>query len=276
MKIAWILDSSSALSEKWKNHDDVYVLPMSVITADGGFKEDIEINIEQLCNRLEKNEEIKTSQPIIGETVELFETLKEKYDLGIPLLMSSNLSGTYYGTLQAATLAEFELLPFDTMTGSAGIQFLLERGIELSEAGKEPKEILETLGELVEKVELAVMVGSLERAKLSGRISATHAFIGGLLKIKPIIEIRDGALEITAKIRTEKKALQHLVDKIESSLDPESEIVYLMQTKALESAEEFEKMLQERVKCRIEWRDLCSAISAHAGLGTVAVSWLKA
>lgn len=274
MKIAWVVDSASCLYEPWSNHPDVYILPLSVITCDGPLKENVEISHHQLCERLERNEEMSTSQPAIGETVELMKKLKGKYDVGVPLLLSSKLSGTYQGTVQAADIAEFPLLPFETYHGLAGIHYLLEQGIQLMEAHT-PEEILIELEKARDQLRVGVMIGSLDRLKKSGRLGSTSAAIGELLRIKPIVELQNGSLEVTAKIRTEKKALFHLANMVVSSLDPSCQTIYIMQARAVQQAFQLEMLLKEQISCKIISCPLSSVIAAHGGVGTVAVSWMK-
>jgi DegV family protein with EDD domain len=94
----------------------------------------------------------------------------------------------------------------DSLSATGGERLLVYRALELAKQGKSAKEIAEDLEECKGKICIVAMLETLEYLKKGGRISGAAAFIGGMLNIKPIIQVLDGKVEVVAKVRGQKKA----------------------------------------------------------------------
>ena len=106
-------------------------------------------------------------------------------------------------------------------------------------------------------------------------MNGVQFFLGSLLKVKPIIQITsDGKLEAIDKVRSEKKALQYLVDKVAAGHQKGKGKVYLMQGNALETAEQLKTLIMSQVPdLSVEIGDISSTLAVHAGEGTIAMLW---
>ena len=135
-KIAWITDTTASLSKEFINKHNIHVIPLHVVINDIFYRETIDITQEDFYDRM-KNEpgKFQTSQPNVGEIVELYERLKADYDFGIAIHASSTLTGTYQTSVMAAEMAGFKLFAIDSQTGSYPLSYLVKKGIELVEQG---------------------------------------------------------------------------------------------------------------------------------------------
>ena len=113
------------------------------------YRETIDISQEDFYNRM-KNEpgKFQTSQPNIGEIVELYETLKANYDFGIAIHASSTLTGTYQTSVMAAEMAGFKLFAIELQTGCIGYPILVKKGMELIKQGQDANEVVSTIKQL--------------------------------------------------------------------------------------------------------------------------------
>ena len=125
-KIAWISDTTSSLSKEFIKQHNIHIIPLHVVINDKFYKETIDITEEDFYDRM-KNEEGKfqSSQPNIGDIVDLYEKLKEEYDFGIAIHASSTLTGTYQTSVMAAEMAGFKLFAIDSHTGSYPLSFIV-------------------------------------------------------------------------------------------------------------------------------------------------------
>src|SRR3954466_4725632 len=96
-KVAWITDTAALLDPTFIEKNNIYVLPLNIVFEDGAFKETIDMTHDEFYDKLRTAKiHPKTSQPPIGEMVQLYEDLKAKgYDCAVAVHTSSELSGTY-------------------------------------------------------------------------------------------------------------------------------------------------------------------------------------
>ena len=94
-KIAWITDSTCYIEPDFAKENHIFVVPMSVTFENEQFRDGIDITEEEFYQKLTSSPQLpKSSQPQIGELVQLYEALKNEYELGIAIHVSSELSGT--------------------------------------------------------------------------------------------------------------------------------------------------------------------------------------
>src|SRR5690625_7128438 len=96
MKIAIVTDSTAYIPEKLLIKHNIYTIPLSVVFGNDTFREEIDITTEQFYEKMRSEKELPTtSQPAIGNFVDLFEKLAEEYDEVISIHLSQKFSGTY-------------------------------------------------------------------------------------------------------------------------------------------------------------------------------------
>lgn len=278
LKIAWITDTTASLSKEFIEKHHIHVIPLHVVINDKFYKETIDITEEDFYTRM-KNEEGKfqSSQPNIGDIVELYERLKEEYDFGVAIHASSTLTGTYQTSLMAAEMAGFKLFAIDSRTGSFPLSFLVQRGIDLVEQGLEIGEVVDQLNNLREHTRLFLVPSNLDQLHKSGRVSGSQKILASLFNIKPILSIEDGAAMIKDKVRTEKKALAWLVNHLKEDLETKTvQKVAIVHANDQEKANGLEKIINETFPTiETEKLMLITVAGVHTGVGTLGLSWVK-
>jgi DegV family protein with EDD domain len=142
---------------------------------------------------------------------------QKAFDDGADSIVSVHVADTLSGTIKAATVAkqsfrgrEIEIV--DSMSASMGEGMLAELAVKMAAAGSSAKEIAATLERRKHDLQVYLALETLEFLKRGGRISGTQAAIGTLLSVKPIIEIKDGKVETTERVRTRGKARERLIE----------------------------------------------------------------
>ncbi|WHY01304.1 DegV family protein [Neobacillus sp. DY30] len=277
LKIAWITDTTASLSKEFIEKHHIHVIPLHVVINDTYYKETIDISAEDFYERM-KNEEGKfqSSQPNIGDIVDLYERLKEEYDFGVAIHASSTLTGTYQTSVMAAEMAGFKLFAIDSRTGSFPLSFLVKRGIELVEQGHEIGEVVDRLNNLREHTRLFLVPSNLDQLHKSGRVSGSQKILASLFNIKPILSIEDGAAKIKDKVRTEKKALAWLVNHLKEDLDTKAvQKVAIVHANDREKADGLERIINETFPAiETEKLMLITVAGVHTGVGTLGLSWV--
>jgi DegV family protein with EDD domain len=276
-KIAWVTDSTAFITDEFKNHPDVYVVPLGIMFGDEAFEDGFDLNTDELYHRIRTNKEVpKTSQPSSGRFAELFEKLKQEYEAAIAVTISSKLSGTLASCQSGAEMADFKVETVDSKSMSYAITYLLQLGMKLHEEGMEFEKIAETLRAEADLSDNYILLGSLDQFYKGGRMSGTSYLLGSILKIKPIIRInRKGEFELFEKVRSEKKATARMLEILKESKE-KSTITQIqimhgnVRTKAEELAVEVKATYPN---IQIVIGEISSTIAAHAGEGTLAIMW---
>lgn len=277
-KIAWITDSTSGLPIEYLKEKNIHVVPLQVIVNGKSYKEDVDITKEEFYDLLKDHGDgAKTSQPAIGEFIELYESLKEEYDVGIALHASSALTGTYQSSLSAAETTGFPVEVVDSKIGSYALGEMIRRGIKLEESGKSYEEIVEAVRTYPEKAEMYLLPANLDQLRRSGRVSAARSVFASMMKINLLLHFDDGKVVVGEKVRTQLKAQRRLFSIMEEAIEKHNlDEVCIMHAGVKEQAhiwkEELEKK-QQQLKVKIE--ALVPVAGVHTGYGTLSVAWLK-
>lgn len=280
-KIAWVTDSTASFSKEeqdWLKENHVYVIPLTVIFGDHLYREGIEISTEEFYEKMSTSSiSPSTSQPTLGEFIDLYTQLKESYDEAVVIHVSGKLSGTYSTSVQAAEMVGFPIHSVDSWIGSFPLKRMVISAIELYKQGVEIPEIIDYLVKLREKCKLVLLPSSLEQLKKSGRVSNFGSFVGTLLQIKPILAFKDGKVNMIEKVRSYNKAETTLLAKFHESY--ENGILHdiaVLYTGEVSVTERVASKLKEKYQeLRVELVPLIPVAGVHTGIGTVGIAWIE-
>ncbi|MFJ7933482.1 DegV family protein [Sporosarcina sp. NPDC096371] len=278
-KIAWITDTAAQLDESFIKKYNVHILPLSVVFADGVFRETIDLTQDEFYDKLlVAKTPPKTSQPAIGEMVALYEKLQEQgYDCAISLHVSSGLSGTFDSCQSAAKMVDFKVYPIDSKIGSFPMIKMIEIGNKLVEDGHDIEEVVTAIKKVTENAKLAFIPANLNQLHKSGRVSGTQAFLSNLLNIKLIISFEDGKPVMKDKVRANKRAKINVTDLLRSDMKkgavPEVAVIHCNNVKDASTWKD--ELLQEFPKLNVHVLPLSVCVGVHAGEGTAGLSWVR-
>ena len=206
MTIKILADSACDLTEKYYNELDIEMVPLTVHLNDEEYRDGIDISPKTVYDAMREGATTKTSQVTLQAFKTIFTSYLEKDQPLIYLAFSSELSGTH----QTAKMVEQEIKEenpdapihiIDTKCASIGYGLVVLRAAEHAKSGATVEEILELATYHANHMEHIFTVDDLEYLYRGGRVSKTAAFVGSLLKIKPILHVDDGKLIPIEKIR---------------------------------------------------------------------------
>lgn len=274
--LAWMTDSTAYISDKLQGHPDLFSVPLNIHFDDKQYADAIDLTSEELYDKIKNAKDFpKTSQPSAGLFAEKYEEISENYEEAIAIHLSSKMSGTLDSSIGGAELANFPVTFIDSLSLSYGTSALIEKGMDMREKGASVAEIKEALDQMAGKVPNYILMGQLEQLYKGGRMNGAQYFLGSLLKIKPIVQIsQEGKLEPIDKVRSERRALQYLVDKVVEANTNGVTKVYLLQGNVLDQANHLKNLIVEKMpNIEIEIGEISSVLAVHAGEGTLAVLW---
>ncbi|RUT35461.1 DegV family protein [Paenibacillus zeisoli] len=273
--VAWVTDSTCTLDPIYAKENHIYIVPIRLMIGDTCYKETVDITAEQFYEKLRDHEKAGSSQPPIGEFVELYEFLKDQYDEIIVIHCSSELSGTMNTSLQAAEMAEVEVTAIDSQAGAFPLREMILNGIKWHEQGKSVQEIKEGIEQMAQNLAFYVIPASLQRLHRSGRVSGTQLLVSQLLKIHLLLKFEKGKVLVEDKIRTFKKTKQRMIEHLREDIGKMKEVC-IMHVNNLAEAKELERELTSLDPgLRTEIMTFIPVVGILAGEGTVAMAWIR-
>jgi len=271
-----VADSTGYLPEATVRQHDIRIVPLLVRFGEEIFKEGVELSNEDFYARLKTSPTLPvTSQPSAGEFYDVFKELADAGHEIIVLTISSKLSGTWNSAMAATgMLPEARISVIDSLSTSIGLQLMIEAVAEAVAGGATRPEIVEQVEEIKQKLYVLFAVDTLEYLAKGGRIGNAEAFLGTLLKIKPILALQDGAIEPLEQVRSRRKALARMLDLIVEYLGDDGSRAKVAITHALvpEEAQVFKKEITARLGCsEPSLAELGAVIGTHTGPGVIGV-----
>lgn len=216
MSVKIIVDSASDITTAYAKENRIGFVPLKTTLGNQEYRDGIDIVPDAFYDKLEANKELaRTSQVNPGEFAEVFEQAVAAGDEVVVITISSGLSGTYQSAVIAASNYPDKVFVVDSLTATAGEQVLIQRALQMRDAGKTAREIYAELDDIRHRMRLFVRLETLEYLKRGGRISAASAIVGGILSIKPVLTLNgEGKLETVGKARGIKQSHKMMNDSI--------------------------------------------------------------
>ena len=201
-KVAVVTDSNAGIRQKEAKELGIFVLPMPFNIDDQTYYEDINLNHEEFFEKQLNGAEIFTSQPVVGNVKELWDQILKDYDEIVHIPMSSGLSGSCQTAMMLAQEYDNRVFVVDSQRISVTQKYDVIDAKRLADQGKSGQEISDILTENKLNASIYITVNTLDYLKKGGRITPAAALLGGMLKIKPILQIQGEKLDSFAKTRT--------------------------------------------------------------------------
>ena len=280
--IAIVVDSNAGVTKQELTFlQDVFVVPMP-FTIDGEeYFEEKNLTQQNFYKLLGEDAQISTSQPAIGEVVELWKKLLNKYKQVVHIPMSSALSQTYATAQNFAKDFEGKVFVVDNKRISVTLKQSMEDALKLIDVGYNGEQIKKYLEETALQSSIYIMVSTLKYLKRGGRITPAAAAIGTLLKIKPVLQIQGGKLDCFTKVMNERAGRQKMIDAVKKDISTRFKHLYEngelelavaytnCEDKALDFAEQIRKQIPDVQLNYVE--PLSLSIACHTGPGALAI-----
>jgi len=278
MKTAIVTDSTAYIPKELREKWNIHMIPLNVIFGKEVYREEIDITWSQFYEEVKTKGLPTTSQPPIGQFVQLFEQLSEDYDAVISIHLSSGISGTYQGAVTASTMVEgIKMYPFDSEISCMVQGFYALEAAEKASRGEDVESIIKRLEELKKTARAYFMVDDLSHLQRGGRLSSAQAFIGSLLQVKPLLHFENKVIVPFEKIRTRKKAMKRIVDLLdEDAASGEAYQAVIIHANREEEAVEWRNELSSmypNVDFSIGY--FGAVIGTHLGEGSMGMGWMK-
>ncbi len=217
-KIRIITDSASDIPNNDSIPANLSIMPLTIFFGEEEYLDGKTITNEEYYNKLTGGDILpKTSQVTPYDFEQEIQKALDNGEKVIVITLSSGLSGTYQSACIAASNFDKDVAVIDSFMATVSEQILVKYALELVEQGMEYDKIVETLENDKKKIKLVGPLDTLEYLKKGGRISAAAAVFGSALSIKPIITVVEGKVEVIAKARGRRNAIENTLKIVRES-----------------------------------------------------------
>lgn len=278
MKIKIVTDTTASLPPGFAAEHGVAVVPQVVRFGNQALLEDVELSFDEFIRRLRAAPQLPgTSAPPPGEFIRAYTRQLAEADTVLSLHPSSEVSGT----VRSAQTAKDEAFPkadiriLDTRTVAGNLGSLVQLAAGWAEAGQGADEIMRRLEAMLPRGRTYFLVPTLEYLQRGGRIGGATALVGGVLQVKPLLELRGGRVEPLERVRTYERAVARLEELVRANCprSPDARLS-VMHAAAPDEAQRLATSLSSSLGLPLPpILNVGSAITTHAGPGTLAVGF---
>jgi len=270
-----VMDSAGEIPDEWQKEYDVHVIPVNIQFENKTYRQGIDLSNDEFYAIAEKTGVIpKTSQPTPQQFVDFYAKIAQASDTILSLHVTSKLSGTFNSAILAAQELKnkIKVIPYDSGSGSAALGFMCREVRQLDKAGETIQTILARLDQIRRNMNVVLTLDTLEYAHMSGRVKALPAALAALIKIKPIIILKDGALDMKERVRTRQRSLNRILEIIHERVDDRLVNVAVVHSQSMDAARQLIQKVKETLHVNeVIISELSIGVAANLGPGTVGI-----
>lgn len=277
-KYGVIVDSTTYLTDEEFKQYNIERVSLNVMVKEDTYKE-LEITNDFVFDQMKHNR-LTTSQPAPGEFYELYSKMIKEYEHVFVVPISQNLSGTYQSAILAHSMMDDADMKkvhiFNTMNAAYGNELLVLELIEMIKKEMSFDDVVNRMNTLIDHSKLIFTIENLTNIMRSGRLSRTKAIIGTVMRVKPLIQLDEGKLDLFTSTRTHKKALAEIVEMMKETTKGFKTIIVRVQN---QHSENQTKVLIDTVKqhfdnVKISVNSYIGPVfSIHIGMQGYGIAW---
>jgi len=274
MTVKVVVDSTSDIPAQLAKEWDITIVPTYVVFGGKSYRDRLDISEDEVYTRLDHDSVFPTtSVPSPQDFADVYNKLADETDEIISIHLTSKESGVYNSALLGRELVKkkchIEVIDSLTVAMSCGI--LAIAAAKEAKAGASLEKVAEVVRESIPRMHLLMVLDTLKYVVRGGRVSKGYGLLGSVLRIKPLLTMRDGKLMLAGVARTRAKAIKRLYDFVEGF--PQVSEVAVSYTTSKEEAE----ALAEQIKANfpdipLYFTRVGPVLGTHAGPGAMGVA----
>jgi DegV family protein with EDD domain len=276
-KIAIVTDSTADLTSQMVEEMGVTIVPLRVIFGNEAYREGVDITTEEFYERLVRSRQLPTtSAPSVGDFQEAYERLLKEVDSIVSIHIGAKLSATVQAAQTARqSLAKPERIEIvDSQAVSVVTGFVVMEAAEAARAGAKLAEVKAAAESAVQRTDVRFMLDTLEYVRRGGRIGRARAYLGTLLRVKPILTLREGEVYPEERVRTRVRGLERMIQwAVRHQKVKRAVVAHATTPDEAESIRERLAMAFPNVKVHVV--RFGPVIGTHGGPGTIGVGIMQ-
>ena len=271
-----VMDTAGDLPSGWQERFDIDLIPINIIHNGQNYLQGIDIHYDDFYRIMESSDVLpSTSQPTPYQFVEFYRKIAKPEDTVLSIHVTEKLSGTMDSARKAVEelKGELNIIPFDSASGTICMGMMAREAREMDRAGKTIETILARLDVIRRQMELVFTVDTLKFASMSGRVKHLQFALASMLNVKPIIELKNGLLEMGEKVRSRNKSIDLLIEKMKKKFDDQRIIIGVLHAHDPQSGLELMEKVISQLNCaEAVFSEISISLAAHFGPGTLGLA----
>jgi DegV family protein with EDD domain len=210
-----VTDSCSDITPQLAQELGITVVPLYVQFGDETYRDNVDLSTEEFYRKLETSKiRPATSTATPADFARIFTSLAEETKEILTITLSEKFSATYAAALQGKSMVkkDCQIEVIDSRAGAGAQMLLVILAAQMAQAGANLEQIADRVRRAIPRVHVRISFDTLEYLRKGGRIGKAQAFLGGLLKVNPILGIKDGEAFPIARCRNRAQAMDFLVN----------------------------------------------------------------
>lgn len=275
-KIAIVTDSTATIPDKLVRELNIHVVPVWLHWRGQTLRDGVDITPSQVYSRLREDKHLPTtSSPSVGDFLQLYARLRGKVEGILSIHLPPALSGIYNAALMASrSFGDVPIQVVDCRTAAMGQGFVVLEAARAAAKGAGLDEVERRAKEIADRVDVLAVLDTLEYLHRGGHVPVVTALVGSLLKINPILYIKEGGVNVLEKPRTKTRAVRRMVEIMREKVGSKLAHVAVMQADALEEAKRLEEEIASRFNCaELFITEFTPVMGAHTGPGVIGLAF---
>nr|WP_300006231.1 DegV family protein [Tissierella sp.] len=278
MSVKIMTDSTSYIDEKIIKDLDIGVLSLYVSFEEDSIREN-EIENDQFYNMMEEKGIPLSSQPTLGELYKAMVNIVSKGDDLLCVFLSSEMSGTYNSAVAVSkkVMEEYpdrKIYIIDSRTNSMQLGFAAIVAARAAKEGKDIEAIKKIVKDNIKRSKFLFIPDNLKYLQKGGRIGDASALIGNILKLIPILTVKNGSATTFKTVRTKKRAIKEMLEVV---LDDDEKYaikeIIVHHIDCIDEAEELAQRLKAELGKEVSIVDIGPVIGLHVGPGAIGIAY---
>ncbi|HEY3674944.1 MAG TPA: DegV family protein [Candidatus Tumulicola sp.] len=276
MAVAIVTDSTSDIDPVAGAALGIAVVPLFVVFGDRSYRDYVDLSREEFYRMLQTQPVLPTtSQPTAAMFESAFGPPAGAGNDILCITISSQLSGTLNAAAAAATaFPQTRIVAYDSQSVAGGLGMMVLYARELAESGASIDRIVEALDRWRASQRLYALIADLSHLQRTGRIGRARAALGTLMKVVPVLALKDGSIVAEAQVRTFARARETALDLLMQAVsDPGRARFAIVHVGAPELAESVVAQLRERLDgvtpAKLDVWEAGPVIATHGGPGAL-------
>ncbi len=273
-----LTDSTAYLPQELMEQYPISILPLTLIWEGKPYRDGVDISPDEFYMRLSVSDSLpQTSQVTVHQYREMFQELLDQGYEVLNLGISKGISGSYDSAVQAQK--SFEGKPVavvDTKLVSMALGFQVLAAARAAKKGASLDECVQIAEDAYSKIGVYFTVDTLKYLAAGGRINSAKRLLGTALNIKPILEIRDGKIELVESVISKKKAIKRMISLVEKGIDGRRPLrISVFHALEHDAAQALLDELKESLGAdEAILTHVSPVIGAHVGPGTLSIAYM--
>ncbi len=250
-RIAVVTESSAMIPEELVRQYGIYVAPLHITWDKVRYRDGIDMQPDEFYQRLRKSPTLPTTSGAIqGEFLQLFEGLRGKVDGILTIVLSTEFSGAYGAAISAKEMVpDIPIEVIDSRLSTTAMGFGVIAAAKAASAGGSMEQVIKAAWDVLKKAHIFFTLDTLDYLRRGGRVSFPAAILANLLKVKPILTVKDGKAVPVARPRTRHKAIEYLLNLMKENVTNTPLHAVVMHADAIHEAENLKKEIASRFQC---------------------------